>query len=87
MGGSVKARIIRIGNSQGIRIPKPILEQTGLSDDVELDVVGNQIIIRSARQPRSGWDAAFATMAATGDDTLLDAGAAGSAWDDEEWTW
>ena len=82
----MKTRIIRIGNSQGIRIPKPILEQTGLSDDVELDVVGNQIIIRSARQPRSGWDAAFAAMAAGGDDALLDT-EAGSDWDDEEWSW
>lgn len=83
----MKARIIRIGNSQGIRIPKPILEQTGLGDEVELEVVANQIIIRSAQLPRTGWAAAFAEMAAKGDDQLLDADAFGSSWDDEEWTW
>ena len=34
----MKTRIVRIGNSQGIRIPKPLLEQTGLHDEVEVSV-------------------------------------------------
>ena len=34
----MRARVIKIGNSQGLRIPKPILEQTGIMDDVEIAV-------------------------------------------------
>lgn len=84
----MKTRIIRIGNSQGIRIPKPLLEQSGLGEEVELDVQANQIIIRAAARPRSGWAEAFQQMARRGDDALLDSGApTGSAWDEEEWEW
>jgi antitoxin MazE len=32
----MKTRIVAIGNSQGIRIPKPLLEQTGLFGEVEI---------------------------------------------------
>ncbi len=82
----MKARIVRIGNSQGIRIPKPLLEQTGLGTVVELEVQGEQIIIRPADRPREGWEAAFRTMAEAGDDALLDPeGATLSRWDEEEW--
>jgi antitoxin (DNA-binding transcriptional repressor) of toxin-antitoxin stability system/antitoxin component of MazEF toxin-antitoxin module len=49
----MKARIVRIGNSQGIRIPKPLLEQTGLADDVELEVEGDCLVIRAAGRPRA----------------------------------
>ncbi|HET9982449.1 MAG TPA: AbrB/MazE/SpoVT family DNA-binding domain-containing protein [Longimicrobiales bacterium] len=84
----MKTRIIRIGNSQGIRIPKPLLEQSGLGDEVELEVQPNQIIIRSASHPRRGWAEAFQAMAAQGEDVLLDADApGGSEWDAEEWEW
>lgn len=84
----MKTRIIRIGNSQGIRIPKPLLEQSGLGEEVELEVQPNQIIIRSASRPRRGWAEAFQAMAAQGDDVLLDPDVLGeSAWEAEEWEW
>jgi antitoxin MazE len=83
----MKSRIVRIGNSQGIRIPKPVLEQAGLSDEVEIDVRGNTLVIRPARRPREGWDAAFRDMAARGDDALLDRDLSSSKWDEEEWEW
>jgi len=38
----MRARIIKIGNSQGLRIPKPILDQTGIMDDVEIEVEKDQ---------------------------------------------
>ena len=84
----MKARIVRIGNSQGVRIPKPLLERAGLGTEVELEVQGEQIVIRSAERPRRGWEAAFCGMAETGDDALLDAeSVAPSSWDEEEWEW
>lgn len=84
----MKARIVRIGNSKGIRIPKPLIEQTGLSDEVTIEAEGNRLVIRAARPPRAGWAEAFQAMAAAGDDRLLDAEAiTASAWDEREWRW
>jgi antitoxin MazE len=84
----MRARIVKIGNSQGIRIPKPLLEQTGIMDDVELEVEQNQIIIRPVTNPRAGWDDAFKAMADRGDDIILDkAENISNSWDEDEWQW
>jgi antitoxin MazE len=53
----------KIGNSQGVRIPKPLLDQTGIGEDVELEVSESQIILRPISNPRPGWESAFKTMA------------------------
>jgi antitoxin MazE len=68
----MKTRIVKIGNSQGIRIPKPLLEQTGLHGEVEMDAANNTLVIRPVRRARAGWAAAFQEMAGRGDDVLLD---------------
>ncbi len=87
-GRSMKTNIVRIGNSKGIRLPKPILEQCGLEDAVELEVEGNRLIVRPARTARSGWDQAFTAMAKKGDDTLLDQDTRlATDWDKTEWRW
>jgi antitoxin MazE len=84
----MRAHIVRIGNSQGIRIPKPFLDQTGIKDDVDLEVDKTSIIIRPISNPRSDWDHAFKTMAQSGDDGLIDGNDNIShSWDDEEWQW
>ena len=84
----MKARIVRIGNSKGIRIPKPLIEQTGLRDEVTIEAVGNRLVIRAVRRPRAGWAAAFQAMAAAGDDRLLDGdGTTTDEWDQREWQW
>lgn len=67
----MRARVVKIGNSQGIRIPKPILEQTGIVEDVELEIEKNRIIIRPVLDPRVGWDIAFKTMSEKNDDVLI----------------
>ena len=59
----MRARVIKIGNSQGLRIPKPLLEQTGIMDDVEIEIEKNQLIIRPVKNARrEGWDKAFRMM-------------------------
>jgi len=84
----MRARVVKIGNSQGVRIPKPLLEQTGIIGDVELEVDQNQIIIRPVLNPRAGWDDAFIAMAEDKDDVLLDGeDILTHSWDDEEWQW
>ena len=82
----MKAAIIQIGNSQGIRIPKPILEQCKLQNQVELEIHNNELVIRALGSPREGWGKKFAAMAAKGDDALLDSDVQ-SKWDEEEWEW
>lgn len=87
MSTAMKTRIIKIGNSQGIRIPKMLLEQTNLSGDVYLEVEQNQIIIRPVETTRAGWDEQFKLMAHMNDDNLLDEESNASSWDDAEWEW
>ena len=84
----MRARVVKIGNSQGIRIPKPLLEQTGIMDNVELEVENSQIIIRPVANPRENWDDAFKAMADKADDTLvIGQENISHAWDEEEWQW
>ena len=59
----MKASLVQIGNSRGVRIPKAFLEQAGLRDEIEIEVRGSQVVIRPANHPRAGWDESFATMA------------------------
>jgi antitoxin MazE len=84
----MKTRIVSIGNSKGIRIPKPLLEQTGLSGEVEISAENQTLVIRPARKPRAGWAESFREMARRGDDALLDDTPLSlSAWDEDEWEW
>jgi len=84
----MRSRIVRIGNSQGVRIPKPFLEQTGLQEEVEIEVEGNRIILYPVTQSRAGWAEAFASMAERGDDALLDGDIPSvTSWDEDEWRW
>jgi antitoxin MazE len=82
-----KTRLIKIGNSQGVRIPKPLLKQANLSEEVILETRPHQIIIRPAHPPRQDWDAAFRAMAERHDDELLDEDLLPTQWDEEEWEW
>ena len=81
-----KARIIRIGNSQGVRIPKALLDRSHLTEDVQIEARAGEIVIRSARPPRERWEEEFRRMAKSGDDQLLD-DAESTSFDDAEWEW
>jgi antitoxin MazE len=83
----MKTRIVSIGNSKGIRIPKPLLEQTGLHGEVEIRANNDTLVIRPARKARAGWGAKFREMARRGDDCLLDDVVGLSKWDEDEWEW
>ena len=83
----MKTRIVAIGNSQGVRIPKLLLEQTGLSGEVEISAEDDVLVIRRVKKPRAGWADAFRQMAQRGDDALLDEAPSLSDWDEGEWEW
>lgn len=84
----MKSKIVKIGNSQGIRIPKPLINQLGLERDIEILIEENRLIISSATHPRKGWAESYQLMAKHGDDRLLDGeGIAESVWEREDWEW
>jgi antitoxin MazE len=83
---AMRARIVRIGNSRGIRIPKVVLDECRLGDTVELSVEHGSLVIRPAEHPRQGWDTAFEQMAKARDDALLDPELP-TEFDATEWEW
>jgi antitoxin MazE len=82
----VKTHLIRIGNSRGVRLPKPLIEQAGLAEEVELRVQEGAIIIARAAPPRSGWADAARHARQRQEDQLLDEPTP-TRFDDEEWDW
>jgi antitoxin MazE len=82
----MKAELVQIGNSRGIRIPKPLIEQCGLRDKVELRIQNDCLVISPDRKPRQGWEKAFrAASPVINDELLLEA--APSEFDRKEWQW
>jgi antitoxin MazE len=66
------ATIRRLGNSQGILIPKPLLQQIGLEDHAEMCVEGDALVLRRPKAaPRTGWAEASRKLTAAGDDVLV----------------
>jgi len=87
---AMKVKIVKIGNSRGIRIPKVLLRQTGIDDEVNLEVVDNQVILKPLKKSvRMGWHDAFREMARMKDDRLSREGKTilKSSFDDIEWEW
>jgi antitoxin MazE len=82
----MKTRIVRIGNSQGVRIPKLLLEQAGLDGEVELRVTDSGIVIEAVDSPRAGWWEAARTLRERGEDGPLDE-MTPTSFDDDEWVW
>lgn len=82
----MKTRIVRIGNSRGVRIPKPLLAQAGLGEEVELRVEAGAIRIESISAPLVGWADAAESLAPLEGGGLLDQSTA-TRFDEEEWEW
>jgi antitoxin MazE len=82
----VRTRLVRIGNSRGVRLPKSLIAQAGLSDEVELHVRDGAIILERATTVRSGWEEAAKEMRKRNEDRLLDP-VTPTHFDEEEWEW
>ena len=83
----MKAELVRIGNSRGVRIPKPLIEQCGLEDTVELRVDNNCLVISPAHRPRHGWEEAFRAAVSSHRDEFLLEDVGPSDFDRKEWRW
>jgi len=82
----MEVAIRKMGNSQGVLIPKPILAQVGLAGTADLQVRDGVIEIRPVRiNPRKGWADDARRLAAQGDDALVWPELANAG--DNEWVW
>lgn len=83
----MKSMMIKIGNSQGMRFPKSVIEQCGFTGELELSVKGETLMVRAKRKPREGWAEDAVACAAAGDDELLLPDALANEFDEKEWKW
>jgi antitoxin MazE len=83
----MKADLIRIGNSQGVRIPKAVIDQCRFGPRVDMRIEGDRLIISRVTAARSGWDEAFKVMAERGDDAALLPDHLAHGFDEAEWAW
>ena len=82
----MKTRLVRIGNSRGVRLPKAIIAQAGLTEEVELEVRDGAVIIARTISARSGWAEAARQMRQCNEDRLLDTPTS-TSFDEKEWEW
>lgn len=82
----MKSRIVQIGNSRGIRLPKVLLEEAQLADEVELEAEPGRIVIRRGARPRTGWAVAARRMRERNEDQMLDP-TTPTEFDEKEWKW
>jgi antitoxin MazE len=84
---AVKTKVVRIGNSRGIRIPKVILDQCHINDEVVLEIREGCLVIKSPHKARGGWDLAFQKMHESKDDALVVSDNIANEFDKDEWEW
>lgn len=82
----MRARLVRVGNSRGVRLSKPLLEQVGLEDEVELHAEPGLLTIRPAGKSRAGWAEAAQAAAVAADGELLDP-LTSTVFDECDWIW
>lgn len=82
----MKAQIVRIGNSRGIRLPKTLLQEAQLGNEVELQAEPGRILISRTAKPRAGWAEAARRMRERDEDRLIDQPTP-TRFDKKEWKW
>jgi len=80
----MKVKLVRIGNSRGIRIPKAVLEQCGFQEVADLRVEKDRLVIVREHRPRQGWEEAFIAASPSSDDELLLEALPSGAFDHED---
>ena len=85
---STKTKVVQIGNSEGFRVPKSMLNELLLAkgDHVEILIEEGKLIITPLHNPREGWDISAIRLAKNTEDVLLD-GHISNDFDENEWEW
>ena len=79
----MRTHLRKIGNSRGVLIPATMLAELGVSDEVEIYLEGQRLVVEPVRQPRSHW---FDGYDANRDDAVWGDLVEGEAGEDE-WQW
>jgi antitoxin MazE len=82
----MKTRLVRIGNSRGLRLPRPLIEEAGLQDEVEVVLRDGALVITRADHPRAGWEDVVQLLLERREDSVFEESAP-TRFDDEEWEW
>lgn len=82
----MKTRLVRIGNSRGLRLPKPLIEEAGFKDEVEVTLRDGALVITSAEHPRARWGAAVQLLLERREDYVIGEPTP-TRFDAEEWEW
>ena len=83
----LRTHLVKIGNSQGIRIPKAVIQQIHLLDEVDIEIKKDCLVIKPAENPRAGWAEAFRLAGKDNASDLDDWKSLPIASDEEEWQW
>jgi antitoxin MazE len=82
----MKTKLIQIGNSRGVRLPKPLIKEAGLDIEVDIRARKGEIVISPVGKTRSGWEAAAKRIHDLKADTLLDKETP-TTFDKNDWQW
>ncbi len=83
----MRTRLIRIGNSRGVRIPKALVEAAGLNASLRMRIVDTGLLIeRVEDDPRAGWGEAARKLVDRCAGGLLDHPTP-TVFDESEWDW
>ncbi|WP_419840224.1 AbrB/MazE/SpoVT family DNA-binding domain-containing protein [Candidatus Poriferisodalis sp.] len=80
------ARIVPIGNSRGVRLPKPLIEEAGLGERVSLRVVDGGVLIEPRPEARTGWAKAARLARERGDEVVVEPWPL-TGFDIDAWEW
>ncbi len=86
MTKAIRTRIVELGDDRGICVPQSLLDRLGIDTEVDIEIEGDRLVIRSASRSRVGWEEKFKEMAERKDDRLLDEEIP-TNWDETEWQW
>jgi antitoxin MazE len=86
---SIKTKVVQIGNSEGFRVPKNILNELLLckGDDVEMSIEDGKLVITPLNNPRAGWDNSAIRLAENKEDYLILDNSIQNDFDGDEWEW
>ena len=80
----MRTKLIKIGNSKGVRITSNIIKECELGNEIEIKVLDKKVIIEAIREPRSNWNNNFEKMHKNKEDVLINESSNDF---DKDWEW
>ena len=83
----MKIKLINIGNSKGLRLPKTIIQQYKIGEDLQIELQEDGILLKPLTKPRAGWSEQFEKAVKPIEKQEKNWMEARNRFDKEEWTW